>query len=410
MAEQAQPQEVLGPQEQTATVRTPQPTPVRQGLVLTAAAWLICRLVITLAWGPARTVGSLKPDQWIRWDSFNYLWIVQSGNTFGRCGSPGFPMSALERYAHVKWCGNAGWLPGYPLVVKLVATVGIAPDTAGMLVAWLATAAAIFLIWFGWCRDLSWRRALVVLVLFGVFPGAVYNFAIFPTSLALVAVIGAIIVAARRHLFTSAVLMTVAGLCYPSAWFAAVGFAIGLVLIAVPEGRDRIVRNAAWGLAGLSSLVVLAVYDAVSVNVWDAYFVFQQSNVGGFPVTYLLDLLVTATTVQQHLIGRFGARVLSLQVAVILAITGTAAGVAGKAYREHRQDPATTIAACVGVGVVVGMLVSQNVSAWNRSVVLAAPCIVGLRKLPATVLVPITVVTAVATVLLSRYFFQGSMI
>ena len=383
--------------------------PVWRGIVLTASAWLISRLVVTLAWGPARTLRSLDPVLWFHWDTFNYLSIAQTGTTFGRCGSPGFPTSALERYAHVKWCGNAGWLPGFPLLVKLVTFSGLAPDTAGMIIAGLCTATAIFLIWFGWCRDLPAWRSLVVLVLFGVFPGAVYNFAIFPTSAALAAVVGAIVVASRQHLLASAILMTVAGLCYPSAWFAAIGLTVGLVLLALPEGRNRVARHAAWGLAGLSSLVVLALYDTMSVNVWDAFFVFQQSNVGGAPIATLLDLLVTGATSQQHLLGRFGARVLSVQVIVALAVTGTSAVIAGKAYRRHDEDGATTIAACVGVAVVLGMLLSQNIGAWNRSVVLAAPCVVGLRRLPLPVLLPITIVAAVTTTLLSRYFFQGTM-
>jgi hypothetical protein len=383
---------------------------VWRGIVLTAAAWLISRLVVTLAWAPARAFRSLEPVMWFRWDTFNYLSIAQNGTTFGRCGSPGFPTSALQRYAHVKWCGNAGWLPGYPLLVKLGTFSGLAPDTAGMIIAWLCTAVAIFLIWYGWCRDLPAGRSLVVLVLFGVFPGAVYNFAIFPTSAALAAVVGAIVVASRQHLFTAVVLMTVAGLCYPSAWFAAIGFGIGLVLVALPHGRARVGRHVAWGLAGLSSLAVLAAYDAVSVSAWDAFFVFQQANVGGSPVASLLDVLITGATVQQRLIGRFGARLLSVQVAIVLAVTGTTATVAGKSYRRGTQDTATTMAACVGVAVALGMVLSQNVAAWNRSVVLAAPCVVCLRKLPLTVLVPITIVVAVTTALLSRYFFQGTMV
>ena len=353
--------------------------------------------------GPRPYAPVARPRPWFHWDTFNYLSIAQTGTTFGRCGSPGFPTSALERYAHVKWCGNAGWLPGFPLLVKLVTFSGLAPDTAGMIIAGLCTATAIFLIWFGWCHDLPAWRSLVVLVLFGVFPGAMYNFAIFPTSAALAAVVGAIVVASRA---------APPRVGHPDDGRRAL-LSLRLVrrhrthrrsrTLALPEGRNRVARHAAWGLAGLSSLVVLALYDTMSVDVSDTFFVFQQSNVGGAPIATLLDLLVTGATSQQHLLGRFGARVLSVQVIVALAVTGTSAVIAGKAYRRHDEDGATTIAACVGVAVVLGMLLSQNVGAWNRSVVLAAPCVVGLRRLPLPVLLPITIVTTVTTTLLSRY-------
>ena len=68
-------------------------------------------------------------------------------------------------------------------------------------------------------------------------------------------------------------------------------------------------------------------------------------------------------------------------------------------------------AALVGVAVIVGIMVdSATGGAWNRSVVLAAPVVVCLRRLPAPVLVIVLVVVGTTTALMSRFFFNGTLI
>lgn len=211
------------------------------------AARLADRLGIGAAWGPARNPFSLDPGLWARWDSFNYLAIATSGRTVGRCGSPGFPATAITEKLHATWCGTAGWLPVYPWLMRGLHATGIPLPDAGVLVSWLATAVAIFVVWFGWGRPLPVGRSLVLLALFGLFPGTVYNFARFPTSTAPAFVVGAVLAAVRGRFLISVLLMTVAGLSYPSAWYASVGLAVGLVVVAVPEGRAVVLRRSLWG-------------------------------------------------------------------------------------------------------------------------------------------------------------------
>ena len=86
-------------------------------------------------------------------------------------------------------------------------------------------AVALFLVWLGWGRELHPVRALLFLIAFGSFPGAVYNCALFPTSLALAGVVGALLAATRERFLLAAVLMTLSGLLLirrrgsqPAAW------------------------------------------------------------------------------------------------------------------------------------------------------------------------------------------------
>ncbi|MGA2521085.1 MAG: hypothetical protein ABSG81_09740, partial [Acidimicrobiales bacterium] len=245
---------------------------IATGVLLTAIAWLVSRIVVGAAWGPARDPFTFRTSLWRRYDSRNYLTIAIQGRTFGRCGTPGFPETALIRYAHLQWCGSAGWLPGYPILIRAVHVLGISRPSSGLLISWIGLAAALFLVWHGWGRDLRRRRALAMLVLFGLFPGAVYNFAIFPTSVALALEVGAILTATRGRFFSAAVLIAGAGLCYPSAWFGAVGLTLALAVVAVPLGGRVIARRTLWGLAGLVSLVGLGVHDQYAFNHFDAYF------------------------------------------------------------------------------------------------------------------------------------------
>ena len=53
---------------------------------------------------------------WIRWDSGHYLKIAQSGYELVSCKGIGYASSN-------DWCGNAGWFPGYPALIRVFARV-----------------------------------------------------------------------------------------------------------------------------------------------------------------------------------------------------------------------------------------------------------------------------------------------
>jgi hypothetical protein len=385
-----------------------QSAPIWSGLVLTIGAWLASRIVVGAAWGPARNPFSFDARQWVHSDSINYLGMAVHGTTFGRCGSPAFPSNDLTRLWQLKWCGNAGWLPGYPWLMDVVHWSGISLPDAGVLISWAATAVSIFLVWFGWGRDLPAGRAFPVLLLFGVFPGSVYNFAVFPTSVALALVVGSIIAATRERFFTAALLMTLAGICYPSAWFAAAGLACGLVLIALPLGRKVVVQRAFWGLAELSSLLVLVLFDQIAVGEGRAYFLSTTAAVGSVLAIghNFYQLFVTENTVQQTQMGRTSAPLLSFQVLIAIGISVAGVVIAGREWLRKRWYALQIYPALVGIAVVAAVSVTPG-KTMNRSEVLAAPCVICLRRIPLRFLWPIVCIVGVTTALISRFFFNG---
>jgi hypothetical protein len=56
----------------------------------------------------------LRSSTWIRWDSGYYIQIAENSYEYFSCaGHFGYPINAPQM------CGNAGWFPGYPLIIKL---------------------------------------------------------------------------------------------------------------------------------------------------------------------------------------------------------------------------------------------------------------------------------------------------
>ena len=285
----------------------------------------------------------------------------------------------------------------------------------GLLIAWLAMAGALFLVWYGWGRSLTFWKSLVMLVLFGVFPGSVYNFALFPTSLALLAIVAALILATRERYLLAAIFMTGAGLCYPSAWFAAGGLAIGMILVAYKQGRSLAIRRGLWGLAGLSSVALLLIHDYFAFNGRATAFFLADSQsdlvATGFPGQEFLRLIFTRTTFEQRSIGSFGGAVLGVQGVLTVLLTIWAAVRTTVGWRQGDRSPNSVYPALVGLAVMLSVLFyGATGGAWNRSVVLAAPCVVCLRGMRLGWLLGTVAVVGVTTALISRYFFAGTLV
>jgi len=337
---------------------------------------------------------------WVHWDSVNYLLIARRGTTLQHC-----------HQVHQPWCGTAAWLPGYPWLMRAAHVTGVSFTDAGVLVSWLALATAIFLFWLGWGRDLPKARAFVLLLLFALFPGVVYNFSVFPTSVALACVVGALLAAVRHRFFVAAVAMIFAGLCYPSAWFVAGGLAVGLVLGAWPLGAATVVRRTIWGLAGLGSLLVLKYYDLLSTGHADAFFRMQAHvRVIESPFRTFAGLVVRRNTVEQYFIGRFYGAVLAVQAVTAMVLAVAAPVVAAVRWRRHGWDERLLYPSLIGVAVVLGLLIEPSTGAWNRSIVLAAPCVVFLRRAPLPLLGAVVVGMGVMGGIMARPFFFGSLI
>jgi hypothetical protein len=135
--------------------------------------------VMTLA---ARSIGisAWSTSTWGRWDSGLYLSIARDGYVFERCVD-------VANRGPEDWCGNPGWFPAYPWLMRFGSWLGFGYDTFGRIVSLVAMVGA-------WV----------------VFPANVYYGAVFPISSMLIAVLLALWCLDRRR-------WLLAGLCGAAA-------------------------------------------------------------------------------------------------------------------------------------------------------------------------------------------------
>jgi hypothetical protein len=135
-------------------------------------AWLAAN---ALYWAAADRQGfdDLLVRTHARWDSGNYLNIAMHGYTLAHCvPRPTSPFTSAD------WCGTVGWFPLYPLGMRLLHGLGLSHPRAGLLLAELSALGSLGLLW--WLLEASPCPAnLACLALAAVFPGSVYEHALF---------------------------------------------------------------------------------------------------------------------------------------------------------------------------------------------------------------------------------------
>jgi len=370
------------------------------GMVLSVVAWLFGREVVALSFGPVRSPFAGLGDLWVRWDSYNYLAIAQHGRTFYLCSKG----SEARLHLPFAWCGVGTWLPGYPAVVSEFHRLGASLATTANAISQLAWLAALFLVWFGWARRLSLPRAAIVMVLCSIFPGVVYCYAIFPVSMTVALLLGALIALQRRHLFLMAILLMCANFCYPASWFATIGLAIGAGILGLQESPREGLRRTAWALSGLLSIPLLMLHDQIVFGHYDAFFILQAQ--GTDPHVYLPGI-------PESLVANAGWRAIHLllvQAAFALLLVGGAVFVVVVRRLRTQRFDADLVPALMGVFVVAGNMYTSTAGAWSRSILIALPSVLCLRKLPPWLLGILLAAGTVITAVLSQYFFDGRFI
>jgi hypothetical protein len=308
------------------------------------------------------------------------------------------------------WCGTAVWLPGYPFAIHVLSLIGVPSDWAALAIAWSCILGVLAVAWFGWTRTLSPSRSIAVLILLALFPGAIYSFALFPMSMALFGIVAAMLGVIRRRFVLASLAMFVAVLSYPSAAFAVVGLVVAMLIHCRNTGRMEFIKHALCGIGGLAGLGVLALNDQLAYGHWNAYLLIQgenDKNFGGLPGSQIFHAIVDRNTVQQMMVGHRGGQIIAAQVLLEIVLVGAAVIVGVAAWRRHGRSPLDLYPAVIGISVFLGLAITgPHPSNWTRGIVLAAPSVLALRRVPKNVLIAILMATALVALLLSKYFFN----
>jgi hypothetical protein len=233
-----------------------------------AGAALLCAAALATGHNPAIV------SSWMRSDSFQYEQIARHGYEVHRC-APGEGQNARQ-----KWCGDAAWFPGYPLLLAAAAAVGLPLRPAALAVSLLAGLATMVLLW-------RWYllRRYGPLACAAFAPGLVYLYAVFPLSLLTLAV-----VVFMRNLDRNRRLAGGAGAV------AALTYPLGLILVPVVAlvyaSRRHIRRALILGGPAVICGAALLVAQRLQTGRWTAYFDIADTY-GGLhdPVTTITDWL-----------------------------------------------------------------------------------------------------------------------
>jgi hypothetical protein len=239
-------------------------------LVPPAVAFLLANLLL---WISATVSGRrfFSPVLWTRWDSHQYLNIAAVGYThLFRCQpDQNVPV------AH-SLCGNAGWFPGYPWLIRAFEVTGLSPGASGTIIAALFYLGFLILVWTRFLNAKLDASNLSVLALAAFFFGSIYYRAVFPLSAEVFCMLLFLLFLARDRWLAAGV----AG--FAATVFYSTGFLLALVALiwmlrtgtgVTPRKRlEQLLLTCGLPLVGL--LLVLVV-EWIESGTWAAFYKVQ---------------------------------------------------------------------------------------------------------------------------------------
>jgi hypothetical protein len=229
-----------------------------------------------------------QASTWARWDSGLYKHVAAYGY------DDVVPCPPTSGYGPGDWCGNAGWFPAYPRLVRgvheLVWPVFQVNQPAqhrlggtAVAVSWSFAVGTLVLLWTTFLRRELTTAALGALLFAAYVPGQIYHYAIFPISMLAFFTVLHLWLLQRQRWLAAGLAGAVAAATYP----------IGVMLIAVSAlWIAFVLRDAPWleraRRVALASGLTVAGFVAVLVDMkletghWDAYFLIQEKYGHGF--------------------------------------------------------------------------------------------------------------------------------
>lgn len=204
-------------------------------------------------------------DTWFKWDGGHYYSIAHTGYELRDCaGLPGFHPG--------QWCGNSGWFPGYPYLVRAVHRLtGVETRLVAVLVSQTFAVLSLILIWNVFLSRRNWP----LLLLCAFAPGTYYFLVIFPMSMTMCFMLITLWAQRQQDYVLALLAGTVVGFTYPSGIWLAGLLASGLLF---EHWRGRRPHPREWlAVAGpVIGLGLVLLEHHLSLGVWNAFFLTQE--------------------------------------------------------------------------------------------------------------------------------------
>jgi hypothetical protein len=335
-----------------------------------------------------------KPSTWCRGDSGHYFAIAIIGYTFHPCD--------VKKPDGGGWCGTAGWLPAYPLLLRGARRLGYGIRPAAVVVALAFGVAALAM----FVRLLlgAGRAPFLVVLAAALFPSAVYQHGAFPLSMFALFTIACLAALAGRRWRLAGVAGALAAFTYSTGWFlAAVAFAWCLLGGAGGDRRQRLRTAAATAGAILLGFAAVLVWHRLTVGAWDAFFRVQSGNAG---------LANPAATWLRRVAGVFDpAPEIVVPAAQTLVVTLWLATIAACAFRQRARLSAAERVVLLYTGVFwLAPLALGAGIALHRAESLLFPSLVLYQRLPRPALVLFALAGAALFYATGRLFLGSALL
>jgi hypothetical protein len=377
--------------------------PLISYLISNLVMWLAAALTGLSYWNPL--------DRW-RWDAKLYLSIAADGYESYRCHT---------RFPELPdvWCGNTAWFPGYPTVIRAVASLGLPYDFAAILVSEAFFLGSLFILWKLFDQQLTWQSGAAMAAA-AVFPGAIYFHAIFGTSMCLFGLL-LTVYAVRKQSWTLAALGSF--LAFSTHMVGVIGvIALGLSVafgwrsFAWPQ---RILRVGGATAIGALALPWTLWKIHAETGSWTIYWEHQRDafNTGGLynPITEIGGFWAAdfagmhPPTIHNNWLVDNSIWAHQSQLVINLAFLLLVVVTAIIRLRKHDLSAWEGVALLIAMGSVGMPLVAGAWTAWyrhNAMMLVALP----LLRLPKWGWVTMIAIFAAQAILLAAMWFGGSLI
>jgi hypothetical protein len=379
-----------------------------QSAVLAARGWrrwllppLVAFLVSIVVLAVAAVVGGFNPADTSRWASFDspiYVSIAQHGYTDYVC-----PQAQLDQGATA--CGTFGWFPLYPALMRPLMDVGLAPNTAGVVVSLVFFLALLVLLWNGLMLPRGGRALLPALGLAAFAPGALYFHTVYPMALTAFLLTLALVALARERWAWAGAAGFVAAVAYPGAALLAVVAGIWLLFIApAPTLSERVRRIALVSVPTVAGFGVVLLYAQLKTGQWDGYFGVQARFHHGvhLPFANWLDISRPRTEGLGHISlflswQEYFVTALSLIVIVTTVV-------------RRRVATAFDWLLVLWTFAFWAVPLMQNTVAYYRTDALMIPIAVAFTQLPARIVSLLALIGAFVAAGMTIAFMQGVLV
>ncbi|ULU26569.1 hypothetical protein DYST_03515 [Dyella terrae] len=364
-------------------------------------ALLFARLLIGLTALHSGASNPLDPAMHTRFDSGHYLAIANTGYEFFSCSR----VAGMDPNA---WCGNAGWFPGYSLMIRVVSWTGVSASLAGMVLSTLFQLGTLWLIWIKLLGGVLNYRNLLCLLLAAVFPGNIYYHAVFPISVftffATLSLCGLL----ERRAFISSAAGALASFSYSTGFLLA---PVALIYTLVTTYRDRSLPMLKVGLiaAALTFFGFIAVLTLhrMEVGDWMAFFKVQEKYGHGMhnPLATLWNNLAPLATTPRT----WTVDVAPAMQSALVAIFVLSVSIAVLRHRTELTRQDVLLFVYLQIFWLFPLVMGGGVSIYRAEALLAPACPL-LRHLPPKLQVVLTVAAAVLAYPMAMLFFSSKLI